>query len=354
MPDTPPIYIGGVSFVPDAVYLPHTPMIRYFVFLFGAALLMYPFATWAAGFERNLSFGLRGDADVVRLQQFLQGEKLYGGPANGNFFSLTRAAVVRFQEREGIRPVTGFVGPLTRARLAALAQGGVGVNLAEALRKQIEELTARLLALQAKLREEQATSVAIVSSEATTSLPVSATVTSSPETVSIATTTPPVGGLSESAAVKAREVQFAGEGAQVLSDANPFKIGEFSVENGYDKEAVFTRLETEVLDLLDSPANRNRRVLVLIREGTTTAGTLLSETAYTFHRLSQSDDPFLDVVDLPFSVTLKPREKKTFSMWFELLRSARGGTLEIRMSKAFLVETVPYTGLFRFVLKGSE
>ena len=319
-----------------------------------AVFVFSPSVVHGSAFERNLSFGLRGDADVVRLQQFLQGEKLYDGPANGNFFSLTRAAVVRFQEREGVRPATGFVGPLTRARLAAFGGADAGTNPAVVLRKQIEELTARLAALQVKLREEQAAQAAAVSSEAATPPSVLATATSSPETVSTATSTPPTGGSAESAALKAREVQFTGEGERALSDANPSKIGEFSVENGYDKEAVFARLETEILDLLDSPSNRNRRVLILLREGTTTAGTLISETAYTFHRLSQSSDPFLDVVGLPFGVTLKPGEKKTFSMWFELLRSARGGTLEIRMSKAFFVETVPYSGLFRFVLKGSE
>ncbi len=67
---------------------------------------------------KNLSFGMRNDAEVVKLQQALI-ERGYMtlGQATGNLFSTTRGAVMSFQTNHSI-PATGYVGPLTRAELA--------------------------------------------------------------------------------------------------------------------------------------------------------------------------------------------------------------------------------------------
>lgn len=73
--------------------------------------------------NRNLSFGSRGP-DVSLLQEFLKskGPEIYPeGLVTGNFFSLTRNAVIRFQERYadeilaplGLKRGTGFVGEMT-------------------------------------------------------------------------------------------------------------------------------------------------------------------------------------------------------------------------------------------------
>lgn len=71
---------------------------------------------------RNLSVGSSG-ADVVTLQKFLikNGNTTLQG--TGSFGSLTKAAVMKFQVANGISPVTGFVGPATRAFINNLLCG---------------------------------------------------------------------------------------------------------------------------------------------------------------------------------------------------------------------------------------
>ncbi|XOB40756.1 MAG: hypothetical protein ACKKMR_01970 [Candidatus Nealsonbacteria bacterium] len=82
-------------------------------------------------FEENLFYGLRNDDRVYCLQQFLksQGLEIYPeGLVTGNFLSLTRTAVVRFQEKyadEILAPLeleggTGFVGLMTRTKINQL------------------------------------------------------------------------------------------------------------------------------------------------------------------------------------------------------------------------------------------
>lgn len=68
--------------------------------------------------NNNLSFGMTG-SEVSCLQQFLknQGAAIYPeGLVTGNFGNLTKQAVIRFQGKYGILQ-TGFVGPLTRAKI---------------------------------------------------------------------------------------------------------------------------------------------------------------------------------------------------------------------------------------------
>jgi len=72
--------------------------------------------------NQNLFFGMKGEAQVMCLQEFLknQGGAIYPeGIVNGNFFSLTLRAVIRFQEKYAI-PNTGYVGPLTRVKINQL------------------------------------------------------------------------------------------------------------------------------------------------------------------------------------------------------------------------------------------
>jgi peptidoglycan hydrolase-like protein with peptidoglycan-binding domain len=81
--------------------------------------------------ETNLFLGIRNSAQVRCLQEFLraQGSAIYPeGRINGNFDSLTRSAVIRFQEKHrteiltplGLGRGTGFVGPATRAKINEL------------------------------------------------------------------------------------------------------------------------------------------------------------------------------------------------------------------------------------------
>lgn len=79
-----------------------------------------------AALTRQLQFGMRGD-DVSELQRFLvEDSTIYPqGLVTGYFGSLTRAAVARFQTRNGIASV-GRVGPLTLAAINARMSGGIG------------------------------------------------------------------------------------------------------------------------------------------------------------------------------------------------------------------------------------
>lgn len=70
-------------------------------------------------FSNYLTVGSRG-ADVVALQSFLVANNFLTMPAGvsmGYFGSLTKAGVVAYQASQGIVPTSGFVGPLTIAKL---------------------------------------------------------------------------------------------------------------------------------------------------------------------------------------------------------------------------------------------
>jgi len=79
-------------------------------------------------FDNNLYFGMQNNTEVSCLQNVLkdQGPEIYPeGLVTGNFFSVTRLAVIRFQEKYtqdiltpfGLTNGTGIVGPRTRAKL---------------------------------------------------------------------------------------------------------------------------------------------------------------------------------------------------------------------------------------------
>lgn len=84
-------------------------------------LVLIPLFTHAQGIGRDLSFGLRNNAEVKILQQFLTDQKIYAGEITGNFFSMTRKAVKAFQIKQGIVPASGYVGNKTRAKINALS-----------------------------------------------------------------------------------------------------------------------------------------------------------------------------------------------------------------------------------------
>jgi len=82
----------------------------------------------AQKFENNLCYGLVNSQEVRRFQEFLknQGLEIYPeGLVTGNFLSLTKAAVIRFQEKYAseiltsweLTKGTGFVGSATRAKI---------------------------------------------------------------------------------------------------------------------------------------------------------------------------------------------------------------------------------------------
>lgn len=89
--------------------------------LMGAALFFLPIMCCAqtVGFTNNLYYGLTNNTDVSQWQEFLTTQGFYV-PDTGNFFSLTLKATKEFQSAETISPVSGFVGPITRATANAI------------------------------------------------------------------------------------------------------------------------------------------------------------------------------------------------------------------------------------------
>ncbi|GEM_PF-2068494 len=79
--------------------------------------LALPFFVGAAGdFTRDLYFGMRGDADVARMQEFLRSQGYFAYPqSTGNYFGVTLTAVRAWQKAQGLSPVGGFFGPQSRA-----------------------------------------------------------------------------------------------------------------------------------------------------------------------------------------------------------------------------------------------
>jgi peptidoglycan hydrolase-like protein with peptidoglycan-binding domain len=103
----------------------------------------------AGAFNSDLYYGLRGES-VIELQEFLTDQGVYSGPITGNFYSLTLAGVKRFQEVNNVSPVSGYFGPLTRAKANSLLpeitdeMGSTTIPLV-APAKTTEDIIAKLL-----------------------------------------------------------------------------------------------------------------------------------------------------------------------------------------------------------------
>lgn len=93
----------------------------FIVFLFALSVKA---ETPPVGFNNNLTVGSTG-YDVVRLQTWLVQNgylTMPNGVAMGYFGGLTRAALVKFQLAQGIKPPVGYFGPITRGILNALSK----------------------------------------------------------------------------------------------------------------------------------------------------------------------------------------------------------------------------------------
>lgn len=111
-----------------------------------------------ASFDRDLFYGLRSDPDVEELQEFLTSQGVYSGPITGNFFSLTLAAVKKFQATNGILPSAGYFGPKTRLYV----NGTLAKEISEQLSQGEQEvgsvaLSENLSALQAEPKDNAVT-----------------------------------------------------------------------------------------------------------------------------------------------------------------------------------------------------
>ncbi|MDP3710803.1 MAG: peptidoglycan-binding protein [bacterium] len=82
-------------------------------------MVVLPFSMSAQEvFTRNLYFGLLGNPDVTKLQEFLRRLGFFTYPAsNGNYLWTTVGSVKRFQQTHGVYPASGYFG--TKTRVAA-------------------------------------------------------------------------------------------------------------------------------------------------------------------------------------------------------------------------------------------
>src|ERR1035437_3363691 len=83
-------------------------------YLIAVLLIIAPMVS-TASIDTNLSFGSRGQA-VTDLQNLLISKGFLKTSASGGFYSLTKQAVITYQSSLGL-PATGFVGPMTRAKI---------------------------------------------------------------------------------------------------------------------------------------------------------------------------------------------------------------------------------------------
>lgn len=78
-------------------------------------LLVLPSIAFAS-LDTNLYYGVKNQAQVRELQEFLIDKGLLNSEATGNFYSLTLKAVKKYQELQGL-PQTGYVGTMTRGAI---------------------------------------------------------------------------------------------------------------------------------------------------------------------------------------------------------------------------------------------
>jgi len=80
-------------------------------------LLLLPSLTMALEpFNKDLRYGMTKNAEVKRMQEFLRDEGLYKGAITGNYYTLTRDAVRKYQKNNGLK-VTGLFDKVTRSKV---------------------------------------------------------------------------------------------------------------------------------------------------------------------------------------------------------------------------------------------
>jgi len=331
-------------------------------------LLFIPLISSAAFFERDLYFGIRNSADVIKLQEFLRDEGLYDGPVTGNFLVLTREAIKNFQRREKIEPALGYFGPKTRARAKEILEKGKSSTgsdsnilvperseaklkgLPSPTQDLIASLTAQIQALQARLQElrqqasstaqpvsEPSPSAASVSTPVFVSAPASAT-----SSASIPTSTPAVLEIKGNAQTPFPEIA-----------TTPLKLGDITVSNHTSSGVELLQFIVDITDDMNSQLNRGRGVFFLIRSGTTTFDTAISKTPFTFLSKDPRGEPVgpnVSRLNLPYNAALKPGEERVISLWIENLDLVLNGTLAVELKEVLTSETVSTAGNFKFTL----
>lgn len=105
------------------------------IFLLTLALISPASATEL--FQKDLKYGTTNNSEVKKLQQYLKDKNYYSGPISGNYYSLTRTALMKLQKSYGLKQ-TGKFDSVTRNRL----------NKTLALMIEVEDRTKELEELQ--------------------------------------------------------------------------------------------------------------------------------------------------------------------------------------------------------------
>ncbi len=299
------------------------------------AFSLLPTAMFAATFEHDLYFGMRGNDEVRQLQEFLAGQGLFYEKATGNFFTLTRQALIAFQQKEGITPALGYFGPLTRARVMTMLGA-----MPMAREQQIALLQSQIKELQKKLADlfamQAPTSMPVESSPAPT--PLAPSVTPSP----VATPEP------------IQELRITGTSTQPFPDTAfiPYKLGDITIKNTTTRVAAFAQFQLDIYDAMNSSLNRGKTVIFKLRNGTTTYDSLISETNFV---VNSEPPPYGEAynrrqLDVSFPVNINQNETKTISLWIENLDYVISGSLRIVMLKAYMNDGITPQGVFDVLL----
>jgi len=316
------------------------------------AVFMVPSAAFAAGFERDLYYGISNDTEVTRLQEFLKSQSVYSGPVTGNFFSLTRDGVKRFQEREGIAPAAGYFGPKTRGRaneVLSRTSSAPSARLAE-----LESLIASLGSVRTLYPSPSIDALITVYQNELSSLKGGAA--SPPPAVSPPA---PAASLEPSAAptppveAKKEELKVSGGGTNLfpIYVANPTKIGDVTVRNDFSQTIYLSQLIMKISDQMNSPNNRNKKVKFILRNGTTTSDSTVSTEDFTFNStVPKSDTPHVSLFSMSFPVTFDAGSEKTFSLWVDNFDYVISGSLTIEYSSFLATTNISPVGGFTFLL----
>lgn len=296
-------------------------------------------------FTHDLYMGITNNPDVAHLQKFLRDRELYHGPLNGNFFSLTKQALINFQEKEGIMPSSGYFGPKTRSRVNTRIGGVVVLSHEE----QIALLQSQIKILQAQLANLIAQQQAIPSP---TSSPPAPTPTTTP-----ALSPSPIPPLEPIATtipiIPVAELRITGSSTQPFPDVatSPLKLGDITISNTTDHIISFSQIELDLYDAMNSTANRDKTVLLKLRNGTTTFDDLISKTNFTIN----NDPPRIGEetrrqVKVSFPRSIQPGQTYISSLWVEGLDYVVNGSWRIQMLTAFINEPTVVQGGFTFTL----
>ena len=333
-----------------------TKMKKIFFYLSLFTSMTLPLAVSADMFPRDLYVGMVNNSDVKSLQEFLRAQGLYDGPATGNFFSLTKQAVIKFQEKEGIIPSQGYFGPKTRSRISAYSDfRGIYTRIATPSReKQIALLESQIKILRDQLvnliAQQQAVLSPVPSIPTPAPTPIATpTLLSSPSPSP--TSLPPV--ATTTPIIPVAELRITGSSTQPFPSVavSPLKLGDITISNTTDRAILFNQFELDLYDAMNSTANRDKTVLFKLRDGTTTFGDVISQTNFDINREPPPvGEERRRQLKVSFPRLIQPGQTYTSSLWVENLDYVTSGSWRIQLLTAFINDAITPQGGFTFVL----